>query len=59
MRGTIDKRVGKNGTSHRVRVELPPDPITGKRLALTAPLPKELSDALGRAGVAWQAPSTV
>jgi integrase len=31
MKGTIDKRVGKRGPSYRVRVELPPDPITGKR----------------------------
>lgn len=31
MRGTIDKRVGKMGVSYRVRVELSPDPVTGKR----------------------------
>src|SRR5690349_1443291 len=31
MRGTIDKRQGTHGVSYRVRVELPPDPITGKR----------------------------
>jgi integrase len=31
MRGTIDKREGKKGISYRVRVELPADPITGKR----------------------------
>ena len=34
-------------------------PITGKRLAFSAPLPDELTDALGRAGIAWQVPSTV
>src|SRR2546421_5675770 len=34
-------------------------PITGKRLAFSAPLPGELSDALERAGIAWQAPSAV
>lgn len=33
MKGTIDKRIGTNGSvSYRVRVELPADPITGKRL---------------------------
>ena len=34
-------------------------PITGKRLAFSAPLPDELTDALGRAGISWQVPSTV
>jgi 23S rRNA pseudouridine955/2504/2580 synthase len=33
-------------------------PISGKRLALSSPLPKELSEALGRAGIAWKVPST-
>jgi 23S rRNA pseudouridine955/2504/2580 synthase len=33
-------------------------PITGKRLALSAPLPDELRDALGRAGIAWLDPPT-
>ncbi len=31
MNGTIDKRTGPQGTAYRVRVELSPDPITGKR----------------------------
>ena len=32
MKGTVDKRIGTNGrVSYRVRVELPADPITGKR----------------------------
>jgi 23S rRNA pseudouridine955/2504/2580 synthase len=34
-------------------------PITGKRLALTSPLPAELSEALARAGIAWKAPTAV
>jgi 23S rRNA pseudouridine955/2504/2580 synthase len=33
-------------------------PITGKRLAFTAPLPADLSDALGRAGIRWKPAST-
>ena len=31
MRGTIEKRTGPQGTVYRVRVELPADPVTGKR----------------------------
>jgi integrase len=31
MRGTIDKREGKTVVAYRVRVELPNDPMTGKR----------------------------
>jgi len=34
-------------------------PATGKRLAVTSPLPAELTEALGRAGIAWKPPSTV
>ncbi|MFL5359869.1 MAG: RluA family pseudouridine synthase [Myxococcales bacterium] len=33
-------------------------PATGKRLAVSSPLPAELTEALGRAGIAWKAPST-
>jgi 23S rRNA pseudouridine955/2504/2580 synthase len=33
-------------------------PITGKRLAFSAPLPEELAGALGRAGIAWKDPPT-
>jgi hypothetical protein len=31
MRGSIEKRTGPQGVAFRVRVEYPPDPITGKR----------------------------
>jgi hypothetical protein len=31
MKGHIKKRKGKHGTSYLVRVDLGPDPITGKR----------------------------
>lgn len=31
MKGSIQKRKGKTGTSYRARVEYPPDPITGER----------------------------
>ena len=31
MRGRIEKRTGPRGVAYRVRVELPPDPITGER----------------------------
>lgn len=31
MAGSIDKQVGTNGTTYRIRVEFPPDPVTGKR----------------------------
>src|SRR4051794_24541141 len=31
MKGAIWKRQGKRGVSYTVRVELPPDPVTGKR----------------------------
>ncbi|TMA15697.1 MAG: RluA family pseudouridine synthase, partial [Deltaproteobacteria bacterium] len=34
-------------------------PITRKRLAFSAPLPDELSEALERAGIAWKPTSTV
>jgi 23S rRNA pseudouridine955/2504/2580 synthase len=42
---------------HSARLALQ-HPITGKRLAFSAPLPEELSEALERAGIAWK-PSTV
>jgi hypothetical protein len=31
MKGTIEKRKGPQGVVYRVRVELPPDPLTGER----------------------------
>lgn len=31
MAGSIDKCIGNGGTTYRVRVEYPPDPVTGKR----------------------------
>ncbi|MDP9364704.1 MAG: site-specific integrase [Chloroflexota bacterium] len=31
MRGSIEKRTGPQGPTYRVRVEYPPDPVTGKR----------------------------
>ena len=34
-------------------------PATGKRLAVMSPLPPELTDTLGRAGIAWKPPSSV
>ena len=38
---------------HSLRLSLP-HPISKKRLVLVSPLPSELSDALGRAGIQWK-----
>jgi 23S rRNA pseudouridine955/2504/2580 synthase len=42
---------------HSARLALA-HPITGKRLAFTAPLPAELAEALPRAAIAWRPAST-
>ena len=43
---------------HSTRLALQ-HPITGKRLAFSAPLPDELTEALERAGIGWKQSSTV
>jgi 23S rRNA pseudouridine955/2504/2580 synthase len=42
---------------HSARLALS-HPETGKQLAFSVPLPVELRESLGRAGIAWEAPST-
>jgi len=42
---------------HSTRLALA-HPMTGKRLVLSSPLPAELSDALGSAGIVWKGAST-
>jgi 23S rRNA pseudouridine955/2504/2580 synthase len=42
---------------HSARLSLA-HPVTGKRLAFSAPLPSELVEALPRAGIAWRPSST-
>jgi integrase len=43
MKGRIEKRTGPHGPAYRVRVELPPDPVTGqhKRASKTAETKRE------------------
>lgn len=49
MKGSITKRVGKRGVTWQVVVDLPPDPVTGKRRQkfMTAPTKRE-AEALAR-----------
>jgi integrase len=45
--GNIRKRTLKNGTNYQVNVELPPDPITGKRKRISETVPtKKQAEAL-------------